>query len=379
MLALLVGGIIAQLPLAAADDSNNPFGALWDAIFDLQSRDERLQAQIDELRAERETLLAQSSGDEPMVLVSDLYATIEVETLEEDRTIIHITAGNNGPDRAAGVKLTAFYLMPLFEINSIDGDLCIDKSRGIIECIIGTLEQDQEVVIAVDATARESGKENTWTVDISTTTDDADYSNNHVTYEFETGSDKRIEEIPEVQQPEEQKVVEQEPEATTEPEQEDDSDGTVRNNNSTKVEEPENTGNQTSTDPAEETAGGNQTSTETQDSGSNNSNNNSTNMDNQDLANSESEAAEDSNSNSTNAAEDETEQPEEEGANNSSEEAQEEQQGESEPSQPTTEEQTQDQSASEESGSEPAADEPSEESPAEESSDNGQEESSESG
>src|SRR5687767_827565 len=153
VLALLVGGVVSQLPSAMGDDSN-PLGALWDAIFDLQSRDDDLQAQIDELRAERDALLVQT-GSEP-VFVGDPYAGIEVEATEDGRTLIHITAGNSGPDRAAGVKLTAFYLMPLFEINSIDGDMCEDKSRGIIECAIGTLEEDQESVITVDATARES-------------------------------------------------------------------------------------------------------------------------------------------------------------------------------------------------------------------------------
>jgi len=377
MLALLAGGIIAQLPLAAADNSDSPFSALWDAIFDLKSRDDQLQAQIDELRVERQSLSVQSSGGEPLALVSDLYATIEVQTLEQGRTIVHITAGNNGPDRAAGVRLTAFYLMPLFEINSIDGDLCMDKSRGIVECIIGTLEQGQKVVIAVDATARESGRANTWTVDVSTTTDDADYSNNHVTYDFETGSGKQMEEVIEIQQlPERHEVVEEEPEATAEPEEEDDDKGgMVPNNSSTEVEDPENAENQTSTDPEEETPDENQTSTETQDLGSNNS---STNTDNEEQEDSGSKVVDDSSSNNTNEVEDETEQSEE-GSNNGSEETQEENQAESESSQPTTTEQTQEQSAPEESGSEPAADPSSDESPANESSDNSQQESSESG
>jgi hypothetical protein len=350
ILALLAGGVLSQLPLAAAD-SDNPFGALWDAIFDLKSRDEQLQAQIDELRAEREMMLAQTVSE--LVLVGDLYATIDVEALEEGRTLVHIAVGNNGPDRVASVKLTAFYLMPLFEVNSIEGDLCIDKSRGIIECIIGTLEQDQEQVITIDATARESGKANTWTVDVSTTTDDSDYSNNHVTYDFETGSDEAIE-IPEIEQPEEEpEVVEEEPEVT-EPEQE------VPSNN-TESEETENVGNQTSE--------------ETQESSSN-----STSTEAEEPESSESETADDSGSNSTSKAQDtESEQVEGNSEDAGSEDPQEEQPSESEPAQPA-EDQSQDaQAPSEESSADESGDvgESSDES-SEDASESAQEESSES-
>ncbi len=194
MLAVLAGGIISQIPSALGDNSdNNPFGALWDAIFDLQIKDKNLQAQIDELRAERDDGLSSAQTDEPVALASDAYARIWVESAAEGdgQSIVYITAGNNGPNRAAGIKLTTFYLMQLFQINSIDsgGDgLCEDKSRGIIECTLGTLEAGQESLITIHATAKEYGKANTWTVDISTTTKDTDYTNNHVTYDFETGS-----------------------------------------------------------------------------------------------------------------------------------------------------------------------------------------------
>jgi len=232
MLVLLTIGIVSQVP-AALGESENPLNALWNAIFDLQSKDKDLQKQIDELKAEKESLLA----PEPK-FVSDPYAVIEIAGSEDGRTLIHVTAGNRGPDRAAGVKLTAFYLMPLFEINSIEGDMCEVKSRGIIECTIGTLEEDQKNVITVDATARESGKANTWTVDISTTTDDIDPTNNHVTYDFETSSIKSLE-IPQVEQPAEETVIE-EPKAI-------ESDQVSESVNSTAIEgEQESAGNQTS-------------------------------------------------------------------------------------------------------------------------------------
>jgi hypothetical protein len=302
ILALLVGGIVSQLP-SAMGDSEDPFSALWDAIFDLQSRDDDLQAQIDELRAERDALLVQTGSDP--AFVSDPYAGIEIETTEDDHTLIHITAGNRGPDRAAGVKLTAFYLMPLFEINSIDGGMCEDRSRGIIECAIGTLEEGRESVITVDATARESGRANTWTVDISTTTDDADHANNHVTYDFETGSGEPIE-ITEVQQPvQEQEDNVGEPRAAEpEPEQENpasNSTGTDSGSNSTsiKTEEPQEISNQMST----ETTGGNQTSTENESEASGNQTSSETE-----------ETSDDSGSNSTSAEgpEDMSEEPEQE-------------------------------------------------------------------
>ncbi|HXG06169.1 MAG TPA: hypothetical protein VNI77_02450 [Nitrososphaera sp.] len=377
ILSLLTGGIIVQLPLAAADDSNSPFTALWSAIFDLQNRDEQLQAQIDELRAEKQLSSIQSSGDEPAVLVSDLYATIEVQPLEHGRTIVHITAGNNGPDRAAGVKLTAFYLMPLFEINSIDGDLCMDKSRGIIECIIGTIDQGQEVVITIDTTPRESGRVNTWTVDVSTTTDDADFSNNHVTYEFETGSSKQIEEVIEIREAEKHEVegADDDPKVIAKPEENNDND------NSTEVEQPENAGNQTSVEQEEETTSENQSpTTESLDSGSTNSNSNSTETDIEDQEDSENKVAGDSSASETNAPEDESEQSEEEESiGDSNEEMKEEQQTDSESSEPPTEQQTDEQGASEESASEQAEDESNKESPAEDNSESKQEESTENG
>jgi hypothetical protein len=198
---LLSLGFIFQAPTAVADDSGNPLTALWDAILSLQSRDDDLQSQIDELKAGRITQPVEEAK-----LVSDLYAKIEIETNEDGHTLVQIRAGNHGPDRADEVKVTAFYLMPLFDISLIDSDFCEDKSRGIIECSAGVLEGNQERIITIDAIPRESGEENTWTVDISSTTEDSDYSNNHVTYDFETGAGELI-------------FVEQPAPETTEPEQ----------------------------------------------------------------------------------------------------------------------------------------------------------------
>jgi hypothetical protein len=388
VLALLVGGIVSQLPSALADDSENPFSAMWDAIFDLQSRDDDLQAQIDELRAERNALLAQTG--EP-VLVSDLYAELEVETTEDGHTLVYVTAGNDGSDRAAGVKLTTFYLMPLFEINSISGDQCEDKSRGIIECVLGTLEEDQESVITIDATARKSGEANTWTVDISTTTEDSDYANNHATYNFETGSGEPIE-IPEVVQPEEEQIIEdeisEETEAEPEPEQDDSTSNSTStdsgsNSTGTETEQPqESSGNQTSTEnESEETSGGNQTSAETEetveDSGSN-----STDTEGSEGTSDESSTEEESSSEESadgaagQESQDESSEIGEEQAGTGDEPVEEQGASEEGGTEESAQDGSEESSGSEESGSE---DPESSDSGEQESSDGGSEESSDSG
>lgn len=264
VLALLLGAITTQLPSALGDDSKNPLGELWDAIFDLQRKDASLQAQIDQLRAEKSAPIALTDTEVP-ASVSDVYSTIAVDSAEDGRTLVHIIAANNGPERAAGVKLTAFYLMPLFEINSINDDRCQDKSRGIIECIIGILEAGQQSVVTIDATAREYGKVNTWTVDISTTTDDADYANNHTTYNFETGLAEPIE----VQKIQQQTVNDESGEGIA------DEQGPEKDNhgfNSTGVEgAQEYGGNQTSNEIVKESSSSsnNSTSSQTQDDGQN--------------------------------------------------------------------------------------------------------------
>jgi hypothetical protein len=253
MLALLAGGVLTQLPPALGDDSQNPFSALWAAIFDLQNRDEDLQAQIDELRAERDGLLIESAQSG---FASDTYTNIEVEATEDGRTLFQIAAGNNGPDRAAGVKLTAFYLMPLYKINSINDDRCENRSRGIIECTLGTLEAHQESVITIDTFARESGKENKWTADISTTTDDVDYTNNHMTSAFATGGAEPVE------TPEEQSVLQDDASDVPGAVSEEDS-GSSANSTSAETEESQSAGNQTSDETGEETVNDtNSTSTE---------------------------------------------------------------------------------------------------------------------
>jgi hypothetical protein len=167
-----------------------------------------LQDQIDQLKAQKasspiiETSTKKTVNQtEPSIIqpyVSDLYSKISATELKNgvdggDDALIRISIGNNGPNRAAGVKLTAFYLMPLFDINNVTvvgstNHECEVQSRGIIQCTIGTVEAGAPSIVDISANPKQLGKINTWTVDLSTTTLDSDMSNNHITYSFQTGS-----------------------------------------------------------------------------------------------------------------------------------------------------------------------------------------------
>ncbi len=178
-----VGGALSLLPYALGDDSKSPIQAVWDAIYDLQNRDDSLQTQIDDLRASREIL------PEVDALLSELSVEVEVEndgTFGE--TIFLMKVVNGGNDRAAGTKVTAFYKMPLFHINSIDYEDCRNLERGIIQCDLGTIAPGEERSITIDATATESGEHTSLTVDVSSTTEDAIPTNNHMVVDFETWS-----------------------------------------------------------------------------------------------------------------------------------------------------------------------------------------------
>lgn len=176
---LLIGGAaVALLPYAFAEDSKNPIAAIWDAIYDLQNRDQNLQAQIDDLRT---TKGAGIEADGPK---SDASVAVEVLGGEsEGQVLIHITVANSGPDRAAGVRLMVFYKMPLFHINSISGEACSDLGRGIIQCDLGTIESGEELAVTLDADAL-SEQETSLTADVSSTTEDLDTSNNRSVIEF---------------------------------------------------------------------------------------------------------------------------------------------------------------------------------------------------
>jgi hypothetical protein len=187
LLAFLVGGIASQLPFAFADSSANPLQSIWDAIGTLNNKQEDLQAQIDDLRAtienDRSTSTAEMQGPQ-----SESSIKIELEGGENPTsTIIHLRASNAGPDKAVGVKVTLFYEMPLFEIESVTGEQCQDLSRGIIQCFIGTIDSNEEYPVTIVANAKLLDEKSNIVADISSITTDTNLGNNHVNLQFVTG------------------------------------------------------------------------------------------------------------------------------------------------------------------------------------------------
>ena len=206
VLAFVVGATISQASFAFADDSStNPFRAIWDAISELQTRTDSLQAQIDDLKESRSTAAA-----EPAV-------AIEVGSEQSGQTAIQVIARNAGPENADGVKLSTYYQTSLFSVNSIQGAECTDQARGIIECYLGTLDVGSEARITIDATPVALGQQATITSDISSITDDANPGNNHAEVVFITSVAPIV--IPPVAQPE-QVPAEQVPQQSAEGPQE---------------------------------------------------------------------------------------------------------------------------------------------------------------
>lgn len=168
-------------PYAFGQESKSPIQAVWDAIYDLQNQNQKLQAQIDDLRAESGAV---QQDDGPM---SELSASVELEsTPASGQVAITVKVKNDGPERAAGAKLTLFYKMSLFQLDSIHPDDCRNLERGIIQCDLGTMESGDEVPILVSATAIEDGVPTTIIADVSSTTEDRVPANNHVVFDFVT-------------------------------------------------------------------------------------------------------------------------------------------------------------------------------------------------
>jgi hypothetical protein len=183
VLAFVVGATISQASFAFADDSTNPFRAIWEAISELQTRTDSLQAQIDDLKELRTTATA-----EPAVAsrISEPAVAIEVGNGQSGQTTIQLIARNTGPENAVGVKLSTYYQTSLFSVNSIRGAECTDQARGIIECYLGTLDFGSEARIIIDATPAALGQQAMITSDISSITDDANHANNHAEAVFIT-------------------------------------------------------------------------------------------------------------------------------------------------------------------------------------------------
>lgn len=180
----LFGIGLLLVPYAFGEESKNPIQMLWDAIYDLQNRDGNLQAQIDDLRAEKASIQQVS---EP---VAELSVRINVsDTLDDsESSTIKLAISNGGPDRATGVRLTLFYKMPLFKVDRIESDGCVVLERGIIECDLGTLEPDKSISVVVDVSAIENGVPTSFTVDVSSNTEDRIPNDNHIVVDYVTGA-----------------------------------------------------------------------------------------------------------------------------------------------------------------------------------------------
>ncbi|MGI0020950.1 MAG: hypothetical protein ACREAY_10825 [Nitrososphaera sp.] len=212
VLAFVVGATISQASFAFADDSStNPFRAIWDAISELQTRTDSLQAQIDDLKELRGAATA-----EPAVAtrISEPAVAIEVGSGQAGRTTIQVIARNAGPENAVGVKLSTYYQTSLFSVNSIQGAECTDQARGIIECYLGTLDVGSEARITIDATPTALGQQAMITSDISSITDDANPANNHAEAVFITSEAPTV--IAPVAQPEQAPAEQQVPQQPAE-------------------------------------------------------------------------------------------------------------------------------------------------------------------
>ena len=149
VLAFMIGAIISQGSFAFADDSaTNPFRAIWEAIGELQTRTDSLQAQIDDIK----TNGVAASEEQPAAKVSETSLAIDIGSGDAGQTVIDIVATNAGPESAVGVKVLTYYQMSLLDVYFIDGAQCTDQARGIIECYVGTIESGGAAQITIDAT-----------------------------------------------------------------------------------------------------------------------------------------------------------------------------------------------------------------------------------
>lgn len=202
LLAFVIGATVSQGSFAFADDSStNPFRAIWDAIGELQTKTDSLQAQIDDLKSQQETTVPAAQA---ITKNSESSLVIEIAGGQLGQTLVTLIGRNSGPDNAVGVKLTTFYQTSLFQVNFIQGAECSDGSRGIIECYLGTIAAGSEARVVVDATPISLGRQAIITADLSSITTDTNLANNHAESVFITSTNPEIEQQapqqPEIQQ-----------------------------------------------------------------------------------------------------------------------------------------------------------------------------------
>jgi hypothetical protein len=181
-------GATTYAPYAFGQSAQDPLGAIWDAIQDLQRHDDNLQAQIDDLKA---TKLATSAKSEQPIADPSVSVNIEEKKNSSNEISIHVRALNNGADRAVGVRISVFYKMSALQVENISGEGCRDLSRGIIVCDVGTLESGGESVVSIDA-RQVDGHASTLTVDLSSITADSDPTNNRDVRELQFSTETPI-------------------------------------------------------------------------------------------------------------------------------------------------------------------------------------------
>lgn len=209
VVAFMIGATISQGSYAFADDTaTNPFRALWDAITELQTRTDSLQAQIDEIK---ERGVAVSTGEQVEVSTADTSLELDVGS-DDFQTLINVVAANSGDDSAVGVKILTYYQMSILDVTFIDGAQCTDQARGIIECYVGTIEPDGEARITIYAMPSQLDEQAIVTADVSSITKDADPANNHAELVFITSEEPvLVEEEEQEEQPSEEAPSEEQP------------------------------------------------------------------------------------------------------------------------------------------------------------------------
>ena len=187
-LAFVIGATISQASFAFADDSTtNPFRAVWQAISELQTKTDSLQAQINDLKSQQA-----SSGPSALQQIperiSDLSVATEIGAGQSGQTLIQTTVKNAGPENAVGVKLSVYYQPSLFQVNYITGEECTDGGRGIVQCYLGTLDSATDKTITIDATPLSLNQQASIIADISSITTDPNLTNNHSELTFVTSA-----------------------------------------------------------------------------------------------------------------------------------------------------------------------------------------------
>jgi hypothetical protein len=195
IIALIAGAGIALASLPRAFGENtDPLTAIWNAISDLQAKTNAVQQQQASIQQEINDIKARVAY-QPTNQVSsdssnagtDLYPVISIQQGgTASQQLVHIVVQNAGSEPALGVKLTVFYKLSLFDVNSIAGSPCTDQGRGIIECNIGTIGAAQQASVVIAATAKENDQKATIIADVSSDTPDPDPGNNYQSYDFTT-------------------------------------------------------------------------------------------------------------------------------------------------------------------------------------------------